>query len=252
MADRAPALSDRAMRSTRRSFLANAGILAAGLPLYAVPVKAQHSCIVVGAGFAGLTAAYRLRSAGWKVTVLEARSRTGGRVWSYRFPQAPELVCEMGGEWIGKNHKKILVLAEELNVPLEPHAYRVWLLQRSQMHGPGSWDFSPQAHAAWKQFLNEYRRYSEQDKRRMDQYDWWTWLGKMGFAGNDRRIHELIDSTDYGESIRTVSAYVAGEEYVDHGLHQSQQAARRPGHRRQPTVALNFHKEHACDSLTKN
>jgi monoamine oxidase len=203
------------MKTSRRRFLANAGIIAAGLPLYASPLKPQHSCIVVGAGFAGLTAAYRLSAAGWKVTVLEARNRTGGRVWSYRFPQAPELVCEMGGEWIGKDHKKIIALAKELNVPLEPHAYRVWLLQRGQMHAPGSWDFSPQAHAAWKKFLSEYKRYSEQDKRRMDQYDWWTWLGKMGFAGNDRRIHELIDSTDYGESIREVSAYVAAEEYVD-------------------------------------
>jgi hypothetical protein len=104
----------------------------------------------------------------------------------------------MGGEWIGKDHKKIIALAKELNVPIEPHAYRVWLLQSGQMHAPGAWDFSPQAHAAWKKFLSEYKRYSEQDKRRMDQYDWWTWLGKMGFAGNDRRIHELIDSTDYG------------------------------------------------------
>ena len=138
------------MKSTRRSFLTNAGIIAAGLPLYAIPpapasrgAKPQHSCIVVGAGFAGLTAAYRLTAAGWKVTVLEARNRIGGRVWSYRFPQAPELVCEMGGEWIGNDHKKIIALAKELNVPLEPHAYRVWLLQRGQMHAPGAWDFSP-------------------------------------------------------------------------------------------------------------
>ena len=117
-------------------------------------MKPQHSCIVVGAGLAGLTAAYRLCAAGWKVTVLEARNRTGGRVWSYRFPQAPELVCEMGGEWIGKDHKKIIALAKELNVPLEPHAYRVWLLQSGQMHAPGGWDFSPQARTAWKQFLS--------------------------------------------------------------------------------------------------
>jgi monoamine oxidase len=203
---------------SRRSFLANAALVAAGLPLYAGPVRTatrSHSCIVVGAGFAGLTAAYRLAAAGWKVTVLEARNRIGGRVWSYRFPQAPELVCEMGGEWIGKDHKKIRALARELSVTLEPHAYRVWLLQSGQMHAPNSWNFSSQSRAAWKQFLADYKRYSEQDKRRLDQYDWWTWLGKIGFNGNDRRIHELIDSTDYGESIRQVSAYVAAEEYVD-------------------------------------
>ena len=37
---------------------------------------------VVGAGFAGLTAAWRLTQAGYSVVVLEARDRIGGRVWT--------------------------------------------------------------------------------------------------------------------------------------------------------------------------
>ena len=41
--------------------------------------------VVFGAGFAGLAAADALRSAGAEVTVLEARDRVGGRVWSVRF-----------------------------------------------------------------------------------------------------------------------------------------------------------------------
>ena len=104
---------------SRRSFLTNAALAACGLSLDAQIRRAarpQHSCMVVGAGLAGLTAAYRLSAAGWKVTVLEARNRAGGRAWSYRFAQAPELSCEMGGEWIGKDHKHILALARELKV----------------------------------------------------------------------------------------------------------------------------------------
>ena len=203
---------------SRRAFLVNATLAACGLPLYASQVKSAkpaRSCIVVGAGFAGLTAAYRLSAAGWKVTVLEARNRAGGRAWSYSFPQAPELVCEMGGEWIGNEHKRILALAKELNVPLEPHTYRVWLLQHGQFRAPGSWGFSAQSQTAWKSFMARYQHYREMDKHHLDEYDWWTWLGKIGISDDDRRIREIMDSTDYGESIRQVSAYVAADEYVD-------------------------------------
>jgi len=202
---------------TRRAFLANASLAALGLPLQSQIKAARpaHTCVVVGAGFAGLTAAYRLSAAGWNVTVLEARNRAGGRAWSYRFPQAPELVCEMGGEWIGKDHPRILALAKELNVALEPHAFRVWLLQHEQLHPPGHWNFSAESQAAWKRFMDKYKSSTEEEKRRLDDYDWWTWLGKIGITDGDRRIREIMDSTDYGESIRQVSAYVAADEYVD-------------------------------------
>jgi monoamine oxidase len=42
------------------------------------------SVAILGAGIAGLVAAYELRKAGYAVTVLEARDRPGGRAWSVR------------------------------------------------------------------------------------------------------------------------------------------------------------------------
>jgi monoamine oxidase len=66
------------------------------------------SCVVIGAGLAGLSAAYALTKAGWEVTVLEAEKWTGGRVYSFRFPDAQDLVCELGGEWIGNGHEKMI------------------------------------------------------------------------------------------------------------------------------------------------
>jgi monoamine oxidase len=202
---------------SRRDFLTSAALAACGLPLYSQvkTAKPTRSCIVVGAGFAGLTAAYRLTAAGWKVTVLEARNRSGGRAWSYRFKQAPDLVCEMGGEWIGKEHKQIIALAKELNVALEPHANRVWLLQHGQLHAPGNWDFSAKSKSAWQRFVDQYKHYTDQDQRRLDEYDWWTWQGKIGMTDADRRIREIMDSTDFGESNRAVSAFVAAEEYIE-------------------------------------
>lgn len=205
----APTISRRALLQA----LALASTVAL-LPRFSWAQKSANSCVVVGAGLAGLSAALRLSQAGWKVTVLEARSRPGGRVWSYRFPQAPELVCEMGGEWIGKDHLAMLALAKELSVPLEPHAYRVWLLKDGAVKRPGDWQFSRQSREAWNRFVAKYQSYGDVDFRRLDQYDWWTWLSRVGFTEEDLRIRDLMDSTDYGESDRMVSAYVAGASYA--------------------------------------
>ncbi len=56
--------------------------------------------LVLGAGLAGLAAAYELDKAGFGVTVLEARSRPGGRVRTYRDPFADGLYAEMGAEYV--------------------------------------------------------------------------------------------------------------------------------------------------------
>ena len=61
------------------------------------------SVIVIGAGFAGLAAANELFHAGYKVTVLEAQRRLGGRVLSLS-DVVPGKVVEGGGELIGNNH----------------------------------------------------------------------------------------------------------------------------------------------------
>src|SRR6185369_263703 len=40
--------------------------------------------VILGAGIAGMTAAYRLSKAGYQCGILEARARSGGRVWTVR------------------------------------------------------------------------------------------------------------------------------------------------------------------------
>ena len=54
--------------------------------------------LVIGAGFAGLSAARALRQSGWQVTVLEARNRTGGRVHTDR--SVPGHTVDLGPSWL--------------------------------------------------------------------------------------------------------------------------------------------------------
>src|SRR6267378_8246048 len=96
--------------SSRREFLKTAAVAAVGAPLFFSPYvqRRSYSCIVIGAGLSGLAAAYALKD--WHVTVLEARQRVGGRVLSFNFQESPELVCELGGEWVGASHERMKAL----------------------------------------------------------------------------------------------------------------------------------------------
>ncbi|MGD9620088.1 MAG: flavin monoamine oxidase family protein [Mycolicibacterium sp.] len=70
---------------------------------------------VIGAGFAGLTAALRLKRAGQKVALLEARDRVGGRTFTVDGPNGCWI--DRGGAWIGPGQTAIYGLMQEFGVP---------------------------------------------------------------------------------------------------------------------------------------
>jgi monoamine oxidase len=74
--------------------------------------------VVVGAGFAGLTAARALVAGGLEPVVVEARDRVGGRVVNEEIGRGK--VVEMGGQWIGPTQDRIAALASELGVETFP------------------------------------------------------------------------------------------------------------------------------------
>jgi monoamine oxidase len=110
---------------TRRSFLraASAAVVAAQLPR-ALPLRgadppdpSARSCdvLVVGAGAAGLAAARELVGQKRKVIVVEARNRTGGRVWTNRDWEG--MPVDLGASWIhGHVGNPLVELAERFGV----------------------------------------------------------------------------------------------------------------------------------------
>ena len=91
----------------RRDFLRHSLISATGLSLFGWNGWAESQTeirradvskkvVIIGAGLAGLSAAYELLQAGHDVTVLEARTRPGGRVYTIRGQFADGLYAEAG------------------------------------------------------------------------------------------------------------------------------------------------------------
>ena len=76
------------------------------------------SVLVAGAGLAGLTAARDLVRLGADVTVVEARTRVGGRVWTIRDGFADAQHAEAGADLIEESQHEIRRLAEELGLKL--------------------------------------------------------------------------------------------------------------------------------------
>jgi monoamine oxidase len=84
---------------------------------------------VVGAGFAGLSAALRLKQAGARVVVLEARSQAGGRSWTVATKDGGWV--DWGGQWVGSSQARFYALIKEMSCETYPSPNFGKTLQRS-------------------------------------------------------------------------------------------------------------------------
>lgn len=117
----------RVSREDRREFMkltlaASAGLLLStpGRALARLGRDSRKRVLVIGGGFAGLACAYELKTAGYDVTVLEARDRVGGRVFSLNADFKTEFVpgrnVEGGAELVGSNHPCWVAYADLLGL----------------------------------------------------------------------------------------------------------------------------------------
>jgi monoamine oxidase len=116
------------MALTRRQFLRRSALAVAGAGLVQTPLaratiitkSPAKKVLILGAGMAGLVAAYELSQLGHNVTVLEARTRPGGRVHTLREPFSDGLFAEEGAARIPDNHDLTLKYVKTFELPLEP------------------------------------------------------------------------------------------------------------------------------------
>jgi monoamine oxidase len=84
--------------------------------------RLEADVCVVGAGFAGMSAAWRLHQAGRKVIVLEARDRVGGRSWTVHLADGTQI--DRGGAWFGPGEDRSYALAAEMGCATYPTWYQ--------------------------------------------------------------------------------------------------------------------------------
>jgi monoamine oxidase len=76
--------------------------------------------LVAGSGLAGLAAARALEDRGYQVTVIEARDRVGGRVWTIRDGFARGQHAEAGADLIESDQAATLALCRRFHLTLVP------------------------------------------------------------------------------------------------------------------------------------
>ena len=182
---------------------------------FAAPARGADApkIVVVGAGLAGLNAAYSLRNAGYIAEVHEASDRIGGRCWTLRGAFADGQIAEHGGELIDQGHGQIRNLAQQLGLKLDN------LLQAEQNGTEvlGYFDGSPyhveeitdDIKAAWQKIHADVSaasypttfEISTERGRELDKMSIVDWIDETFEGGIDSRIGQLLDiayNIEYG------------------------------------------------------
>ena len=167
----------------------------------AEPLRGK-SVLVAGAGLAGLAAAWQLRLWGCEVTVLEARDRIGGRVWTVRDGFAAGQHVEAGADLIDQGQDTILRLVQHFGletVRILKGGFAAYRLddqgRRRLTRSAGGWDEME------RRLAGEIAAYRLADRR---------WAGPIAAAIARRSVAAWLDEIGAGPALRSVATSMRG------------------------------------------
>lgn len=202
----------------RRSFLqlgvATSSIALLNKNLAFAHTKKPSKVIVLGAGFSGLSAALTLFDNKTEFVVLESRNRIGGRVFTHKIDEQADLRVELGAEWVGESHEEVKKLCERFKIKLFDNRFETDLFFGGKYQKSDQWSFDKDWQKKFESLIENFKNVPEKEQAKLDRMNWWRYLVNNGIPENDLYYRELLDSTDFGESIRQVSAFSAMGEYA--------------------------------------
>ena len=208
------------MLLSRRKFLRNTALAGAGMALvpsllHAKKTDDKKGIVIVGAGIAGLNAAYQLKKLGYPSTLYEAASRVGGRMFTLTDYFGEGLTTDIGGEFVDENHEDLIQLAKELNV--ECYDLRSDKLKKETLFFEGKLRSEEELMEAIKPFIEQivkdiaslpeeltYRTaasFAQLDSQSVKEY-----ITTLGVSGWLYGFIDLVLSREYGMDIEEQSA----------------------------------------------
>ena len=110
-------------------------------------------------------------------------------------------------------------LCKEFGLELFNNQFESHLTFQGEYQKANEWKLSPELEKFWSTKEELWKTYSLVQKKRLDKQDWWRFLSNKGFSDRDLMLRELIESTDFGESVRHISAFAAFAEYAESSEH---------------------------------
>ncbi|KWX00852.1 Tryptophan 2-monooxygenase [Carbonactinospora thermoautotrophica] len=144
-------------------------------------MASQLRITIIGAGVAGLVAAYELEQLGHQVEILEGSSRIGGRIYTHRFgSDASAPFVELGAMRIPSHHRNTLSYIHQLGLDHKLETFKTLFSDAAAYHFTDA-GFVRLRHAA-QVLVEEFRARLAGDGYRDEEILFGTWLTAIGNA----------------------------------------------------------------------